>query len=75
MTVFKVIYAATILILWLCIVINFLLILRGSKLSKDYIAAINLARAAEQNFLDAAESYHTMCRELAEKQEDSNEEI
>lgn len=64
MTVFKVIYTATILILWLLIVLNFLCILRSNKLHKDYIASINLARAAEQNFLEAAETYHTMCKEL-----------
>lgn len=67
MTVFKVVYAATMLILWLCIILNAACVLRSKKLTKDYLAVIEAARAAEKNFLEAAETYHTMCKELKEE--------
>ena len=66
MTVFKAVYAATMLILWLCIILNSLCILRSNKLHKYYDVAIEAARAAEKNFLEAAETYRTMCKELKE---------
>lgn len=64
MTCIKVIYLATVFVMWFCIGVNLKLIKRNKKLSKDYLAAIEAARAAEKNFLEAADTYHTMCKEL-----------
>lgn len=65
-----ILYLISCAILWVCIAVNIRQLRRNTNLSKEYLSAIQAARAAEKHFLEAAETYHTMCRELQEDEND-----